>query len=201
MGHPNDPFLGHPPTGRSFCLAVTQRPWFFGSNDLHGVAGVCWQGHRDRTISLVPDGPKPEPHIATAWLLSHVLQSIVQQGAATCRCPGPCNARRRYGSSRCRAPPRASRESAARSDRSTSPGRSQHLLHLRHRHSMGRRLASSPLDQSILAELFVALPPTPHMPITDADDLGSLCHQVIFLAKACKITSCAFIARSTAAFE
>src|SRR5664279_6074380 len=72
MGHPNDPFLGHPPTGRSFCLAVTQRPWFFGSNDLHGVAGVCWQGHRDRTISLVPDGPKPEPHIATAWLISHV---------------------------------------------------------------------------------------------------------------------------------
>src|SRR5664280_414862 len=56
MGHPNDPFLGHPPTGRSFCLAVTQRPWFFGSNDLHGVAGACWQGHRDRTISLVPDG-------------------------------------------------------------------------------------------------------------------------------------------------
>ena len=55
--------------------------------------------------------------------------------------------------------------------------------------------------RSILAELFVALPPTPHMPITDADDLGSLRHQVIFLAKACKITSCAFIARSTAAFE
>src|SRR5664280_2809703 len=127
-----------------------------------------------------------------------VLCSKVRQHAG---CPGPCNARRRYGSSRCRAPPRASRESAARSDRSTSPGRSQHLLHLRHRHSMGRRLASSPLDQSILAELFVALPPTPHMPITDADDLGSLCHQVIFLAKACKITSCAFIARSTAAFE
>ena len=75
------------------------------------------------------------------------------------------------------------------------------LLHLRHRHSMGRRLASSPLDQSILAELIVALPPTPHMPITDADDLGSLRHQVIFLAKACKITSCDFIARSTAAFE
>src|ERR1035441_2334857 len=38
-----------------------QRPWFFGSNDLHGVAGVCWQGHRDRTTSLVSAGPTLYP--------------------------------------------------------------------------------------------------------------------------------------------
>src|SRR5664280_777565 len=127
-----------------------------------------------------------------------VLCSKVRQHAG---CPGPCNARRRYGSSRCRAPPRASRESAALQIEVLLPVDPSTCSTSGTGTRWGEGLPPRRSTRSILAELFVALPPTPHMPITDADDLGSLRHQVIFLAKACKITFCAFIARSTAAFE
>jgi hypothetical protein len=79
------------------------------------------------------------------------------------------------------------------------PVQSQNLLHRRQRHPFGGRLPPPPVEQPVLAVRFVALVPAPHRPIADADNLG--CHHVIFFAMARKITSCTFIARSTAAFE
>src|SRR3989475_2779134 len=50
----------------------------------------------------------------------------------------------------------------------------QHLLHPRHRHPFGRGLALPPVEQTVIAKLLVTLSPAPHLPITDADDLGRL---------------------------
>src|SRR5205807_4501061 len=46
--------------------------------------------------------------------------------------------------------------------------------HHRHRDSLGRRLATPPVKQSAKTKLFVALPPTPHLPVADTDNLGRL---------------------------
>ena len=51
---------------------------------------------------------------------------------------------------------------------------SQNLLHLRQWNPLGRRPAAPPVEQPVIAELLVALPPAPHVPIADADDLGCL---------------------------
>src|SRR5438128_12540590 len=50
----------------------------------------------------------------------------------------------------------------------------QHLLHQRHRHPFRRGLALPPVEQTVIAKLLVTLSPAPHLPITDADDLGRL---------------------------
>src|SRR5712692_10766599 len=51
---------------------------------------------------------------------------------------------------------------------------SQHSLHHRHRHFPGGRLAPPPVKQPAKAKLFIALPPAPHVPVADADDLRRL---------------------------
>src|SRR5258707_9884558 len=59
----------------------------------------------------------------------------------------------------------------------------QNLLHLSQRDSLGRRLTPPPVEQSVIAELFVALMPAPHLPVADANDLrrlpprNLLCHR------------------------
>jgi hypothetical protein len=73
----------------------------------------------------------------------------------------------------------------------------QNLFHHRQRNSLGRRLSPPPVEQSVIPELLIALPPTPHPPVADANNLRRL----IFFAMARKMTSCTFIARSIAAFE
>jgi hypothetical protein len=50
-----------------------------------------------------------------------------------------------------------------------------------------------------MVKLFVSHAPAPHLSVADPDNLGRL-PPVIFFATARKITSCTFIARSTAAF-
>src|SRR5437667_10061663 len=50
----------------------------------------------------------------------------------------------------------------------------QHLLHSRHRHPFRRGLALPPVEQTIIAKRLVTLSPAPHLPITNADDLGRL---------------------------
>src|SRR5438067_5329624 len=80
------------------------------------------------------------------------------------------------------------------------PVESQNLFHQRHGDSLGRRLPPPSIEQPVIAELFVALPPTTHVPLANADDLGRL-PPLIRFAMARKITSCTFIARSIAAFE
>src|ERR1019366_2166663 len=51
---------------------------------------------------------------------------------------------------------------------------SQHLLHQGHRHPFRRGLALPPVEQTVIAKLFIALSPAPHLPIANADDLGRL---------------------------
>src|SRR6266481_7589651 len=50
----------------------------------------------------------------------------------------------------------------------------QHLLHDRHRYPSGKRLSASAVKQSVIAKLFIALPPAPHAPVADAHNLGCL---------------------------
>src|SRR5947207_7817601 len=54
------------------------------------------------------------------------------------------------------------------------PVESQNLFHQRHGDSLGRRLPPPSIEQPVIAELFVALPPTTHVPLANADDLGRL---------------------------
>src|ERR1019366_6974544 len=54
------------------------------------------------------------------------------------------------------------------------PVEPQHSLHLGQRDALGRRPAPPPVEQPVIAKLFVALMPAPHLPIADADDLGCL---------------------------
>ncbi len=72
------------------------------------------------------------------------------------------------------------------------PIKPQHLFDKRHRHPLLVWLAP-PIDQPVVAMLFIPLPLAPHRPVADADDLcrlppaDLLCHRS-------QITSCTFIA-------
>jgi len=70
--------------------------------------------------------------------------------------------------------PMLGRESGARSDQNTSPDAVQNPLHHRHRYPLRGRLAPKLVKQSAKAKFLIALPPTPHLPIADADDLRRL---------------------------
>src|SRR5215468_12747914 len=78
----------------------------------------------------------------------------------------------RCNSTRSRARPATSHESAARSDRNTSPGTAR--THRRQRHATTRRLAPSPVQQPVVPLFHVALTPPPHMPVADAQYLRCL---------------------------
>jgi hypothetical protein len=67
-----------------------------------------------------------------------------------------------------------SRENAARSDRSTSPGISEHLLDHSQRHPLRAGLSQSPIQQSVIAILLVPPVPPPHLSVGDPDDLRCL---------------------------
>src|ERR1700692_2365283 len=54
------------------------------------------------------------------------------------------------------------------------PIQSQDLLDRGQRNLLGRRPSSPPVKQSVIAKLFQPLPPAPHLPIADADNLGRL---------------------------
>src|SRR5947207_9014677 len=54
------------------------------------------------------------------------------------------------------------------------PVESQNLFHQRHGDSLGRRLPPPSIEQPVIAELFVALPPTSHVPVANAHDLRCL---------------------------
>src|SRR5947207_10834237 len=54
------------------------------------------------------------------------------------------------------------------------PVERQHPLHHRHRHPLRRWLAPPPVEQAAKAKLLIALPPTPHLPVADPDDLRRL---------------------------
>src|SRR6266852_2399481 len=51
---------------------------------------------------------------------------------------------------------------------------SEYLLHLCQWNSFRRRGSSSAIEQPVIAKLLVALPPTTHVPVADADDLRRL---------------------------
>src|SRR3974390_1735142 len=80
----------------------------------------------------------------------------------------------RYSSAESRVARPASRENAARQIEIAIPVQSQDLLHRRQRHPLGGRLSPPPVEQPVIAVLFVALVPAPHRPIADADNLGCL---------------------------
>src|SRR6202035_579914 len=52
--------------------------------------------------------------------------------------------------------------------------KSQYVLHLGERTSFRRRGSSSAIEQPVIAKRLVALPPTTHVPLADADDLRRL---------------------------
>src|ERR1700719_1741418 len=54
------------------------------------------------------------------------------------------------------------------------PVQREHFLHRRHRHPAPRRLAAPPVEQPVVAFFHVALPPAPHVPVADAQDLRRL---------------------------
>src|ERR1700683_1259593 len=83
------------------------------------------------------------------------------------------------------------------------PVESEHLLHGGHRHPPGGRLATAPVEQSVITKPPVAFPPTPHRTIERSliATTSAACHHVIFFAITRKMTSCTFIARSIAAFD
>src|ERR1019366_7153507 len=54
------------------------------------------------------------------------------------------------------------------------PIQSQHLLHHRQRHFLGRRLPPPPIKQTAEPELFISFMPAPHLPVADPYDLGCL---------------------------
>src|SRR5208283_5009286 len=54
------------------------------------------------------------------------------------------------------------------------PIQSQDLLHRRQGNALGGRLSSPPVEQPVVARLFQPLPPAPHRPIADANNLGRL---------------------------
>ena len=62
------------------------------------------------------------------------------------------------------------------------PVKPQHLLGLRQWHTLLAWPAAPPVDQSVVAVLFIALSPTPHLSVADAEltILLAACHQLIF---------------------
>src|SRR5277367_5314679 len=54
------------------------------------------------------------------------------------------------------------------------PVKPQHLLGLRQWHTLLAWPAATPVDQSVVAVFFIALSPTPHLSVADADDLRRL---------------------------
>src|ERR1700722_19709158 len=54
------------------------------------------------------------------------------------------------------------------------PVECEHLLHRRHRNPPMRRLAPSPVQQPVVPLFLIALPPPPHVPVTDPQDLRRL---------------------------
>src|SRR5580692_12284534 len=54
------------------------------------------------------------------------------------------------------------------------PVQREHFLHRRPRHPATRGLAPPPVQQSVVALFDVALPPSPHMPVADAQNLRRL---------------------------
>src|SRR5216683_2705935 len=54
------------------------------------------------------------------------------------------------------------------------PVQPQNLLDHRQWNPFGRRLSPPPVEQTVIAELFVTFPPAPHVPVADADDLCCL---------------------------
>src|SRR5207253_10019570 len=54
------------------------------------------------------------------------------------------------------------------------PVESQHLLHQGHGDSLRRGLPPPSIEQPVIAELFVALPPATHVPVANAHDLRCL---------------------------
>src|SRR6204780_2755836 len=54
----------------------------------------------------------------------------------------------------------------------TLPVQLQHPLHGRYRYTLGRRLSSPAVEQPAESELLTTLPPAPHMPVADAQNLA-----------------------------
>ena len=54
------------------------------------------------------------------------------------------------------------------------PVEREHLLHRGHRNPPMRGLAAAPVKEPVIARLFVALPPAPHVPVADPQDLRRL---------------------------
>src|SRR5260370_37006990 len=54
------------------------------------------------------------------------------------------------------------------------PIQPQNFLHHRHRHFLARRFSPPPVKQSPESELFIALPPAPHLPVADPATLPFL---------------------------
>src|SRR5579872_5675832 len=54
------------------------------------------------------------------------------------------------------------------------PVQREHFLHRRHRYPATRRLAPPPVQQPVVALFLVALPPPPHVPVADAQNLRRL---------------------------
>src|SRR5580765_3072481 len=54
------------------------------------------------------------------------------------------------------------------------PVQGEHFLHRRHCHPPPRRLTPPPVQQSVVALFHIALPPPPHVPVADAQDLRRL---------------------------
>src|SRR2546426_8369304 len=63
---------------------------------------------------------------------------------------------------------------AARSDRNTDRDRAPALAPPAPPAPVSAKLALPPVEQTVIAKLLVTLSPAPHLPITDADDLGRL---------------------------
>src|SRR5256714_134237 len=54
------------------------------------------------------------------------------------------------------------------------PVQGEHFLHRRHRHPPSRRLPPPPVEQPVVTLFDVALSPTPHVPVADAQNLRRL---------------------------
>src|SRR5438876_2601377 len=80
----------------------------------------------------------------------------------------------RCNSARCGARAATSCGNAARSDRNSDRGRAPALAPPAPPAPVGRGPALPPVEQTVIAKLLVTLSPAPHLPITNADDLGCL---------------------------
>src|SRR5579883_1237353 len=76
----------------------------------------------------------------------------------------------------------------------------ENLLQLLHRNALRAGAPFPPVEQAVIAVLFVAGSPPPHRPIGNPDDLGRL-PPLRLPAMVFRITSCTFIIRSVSAAE